>query len=117
MGQMRVADQVQSPLIGVVPNLPKLSSSVNINCMMLEPCAVIKKKIGVIFIIHSITGWQSVGTFVVAVVVFLCYLSDAVRSRPTKFIVARARGTPVVGLEHHTGDSTILARRSSPKGR
>ncbi|GFV22279.1 retrovirus-related Pol polyprotein from transposon 17.6 [Trichonephila clavipes] len=53
----------------------------------------------------------------VVVVVFLCYLSDAVRSRPTKFIVARARGTPVVGLEHHTGDSTILARRSSPKGR
>ncbi|GFW83139.1 down syndrome cell adhesion molecule homolog [Trichonephila clavipes] len=40
-----------------------------------------------------------------------------VRSRPTKFIVAWARGTPVVGLEHHTGDSTILARRSSPKGR
>ncbi|GFT35649.1 retrovirus-related Pol polyprotein from transposon 17.6 [Trichonephila clavipes] len=27
-----------------------------------------------------------------------------------KFIVAWARGTPVVGLEHHTGDSAILAR-------
>ncbi|GFW46190.1 hypothetical protein TNCV_4210691 [Trichonephila clavipes] len=40
-----------------------------------------------------------------------------VRSRPTKFIVAWARGTPVVDLEHHTGDSTTLARRNSPKGR
>ncbi|GFX86330.1 transposable element Tcb2 transposase [Trichonephila clavipes] len=37
------------------------------------------------------------------VAVFWCHLSDVVRSRPTKFIVAWARGTPVVGLEHHTG--------------
>ncbi|GFX03261.1 hypothetical protein TNCV_3554891 [Trichonephila clavipes] len=33
--------------------------------------------------------------------------NNVVRSRPTKLIVAWARGTPVVGLEHHTGDSTI----------